>query len=88
MIRLLFAIALTSATIWVVSAPPQEANGCGDGWTKVWEEGRYVCEPEEKTVAVFESECIAKIEPTKESRIYMGLDWQGKLNHDDWRSEH
>jgi hypothetical protein len=67
---------------------PQEPKACDDGWVRVWESGRYVCEPEEKTFAVFESDCIAKVEVTKESRIYMALNWQGKLDNDDWSSEH
>jgi hypothetical protein len=72
----------------VRSVVSQEPKACDDGWVKVWESGRYVCEPEEKTMAVFESDCISRVEVTKDSRIFMAINWQGKLDPNDWSSEH
>ena len=64
----------------------QDPSKCGDGYVKVWEEGRYVCEPEQTTVAVFEAACIEKVEVTPESKIYVDLDYQGKPDVNSWRS--
>jgi len=72
----------------LVAFVQSDNHSCGEGEVRVWEEGRFVCEPESVTVAVFESNCIEKIEVTKDSRIFMQLTYDGKLDKDNWKSEH
>jgi hypothetical protein len=80
------ALAIVSAALAMPAG--QQDHPCGDGYVRAWEDGRYVCDPEEKTVAVFEADCIDKVEVTKGSRIYMTIGWDGKPDKNDWRSEH
>lgn len=62
----------------------RSVDPCGEGWVRVWEEGRYVCEPEEKTVAVFEAVCIDSIDKTENSRVLVDIDFQGKPDLNNW----
>lgn len=53
--------------------PPQDSctydEACGSGMCKVWDHTRFVCEPKQYAVAVWDHECIDKIEAGEEARV-------------------
>lgn len=53
-------------------------DACHTGECKVWEDGRFVCEPETYAVMVWTGKCISKIELTPDSKLEMLLDSDGQ----------
>lgn len=62
----------------IASPPPQESctydEACGTGMCKVWDHSRFVCEPKQYTVAVWDRTCIDKIEAGEEARVEAPVD--------------
>ena len=64
------------------AAPTQESctydERCGAGMCMVWEHSRFVCEPKQYTVAVWDRSCIDKLELSESSQMEAPLDDEGK----------
>lgn len=59
---------------------------CGRGFVRAYEDGRFVCTLEEKTVAVYESRCIEKIEVLRGSKVFVDLN-EDEINPSNWTSQ-
>lgn len=76
-----FLAVLIILLVLASSGTPQDAceadDRCGAGMCLVWEDGRQVCSPKSYRIAVWDSECIDKIEKTPDSRIEAPLNFDG-----------
>lgn len=70
---LVMGIACARLVGRAMAQPPQDSctysSECGDGMCKVWENRRFVCEPKQYAVAVWDHDCIDKVELTKDSHV-------------------
>jgi hypothetical protein len=71
-------------TLFVLSPAVNPQDGCeydercGTGMCLVWENGRQVCTPKQYRVAIWDGDCILKVERTPETRFEAPLNWEGK----------
>jgi hypothetical protein len=76
--RCFFPILLVTFYGLLLAAKPQEPgatgdctfdDACGSGFCKVWERSRFVCEPKQYVMVVWDRGCLDKIELGKDSRM-------------------
>lgn len=86
---------LTAVLLLAFLAPPQlvvpfsdcqTSDQCGEAQCMVWEHGRFVCEAKQYGVAVWDRDCLEKIEFGKESTMEAPLDTDGKPNMSEART--
>lgn len=72
MITLLILVLLQSMPVSDNACTYDDA--CGQGMCRVWEHSRFVCEPKQYGVAVWDHECIDKVEVAAQSKVEAPLD--------------
>lgn len=78
MLTALIALGLLMSPQAAVTSDCQTSEQCGDGMCQVWEHGRFVCEPRQYTMAVWDRSCLDTIAFKEDSHLEAPVDANGE----------